>query len=248
MHALGRVIVAVLLVYLVVAAPILGRQRYQRLRRRLTADPGARLRIYQQAPLRAALLSGLIVAAGLLLDRTAGDVDLRVPRAGLGLGMVAGFLVAFAVGTALGLKQVRTEKGRAFVEAQIGGARLLLPTTSTERWWSIAIALAAGTWEELAYRGFLAEVVRTWQPGWGWLAVAAVTSTVFGLAHLYQGVRGVVLTGLLGFALASLVHSTGSLWPAMVVHALIDIRSLTLIGWELNRSAPPEPAAVATSA
>jgi hypothetical protein len=47
-------------------------------------------------------------------------------------------------------------------------------------------------------------------------------------------------------ALASIVASTGSLVPAMVVHVLIDVRSLTLIGWELNRSAP-EPAPVGSA-
>ena len=42
-------------------------------------------------------------------------------------------LVAFALGTVLGLRQLRSARGRAFVEAQLGGARLLLPTTVTER-------------------------------------------------------------------------------------------------------------------
>ncbi len=234
-RAVGLVLVAVLVGYLVVAAPLVGRQRYERFRQRLASDPGARLALYRKAPLRAAVMTALILLAGIALERAADDVDLRWPRVGVGLGMVAGFLVAFGFGTVLGLKQLHSERGRAFVEAQLGGARLLLPTTLTERHWSVAVAVAAGVSEELAYRGFLAETVRTWQPTWGWFAVAVVTSAVFGLAHLYQGVKGVVLTGVLGLALASLTNSTRSLVPAMVVHALIDIRSLTVIGWELHR-------------
>ena len=127
------------------------------------------------------------------------------------------------------------------MEAQLGGARLLLPTTVTERRWSVAVALSAGVWEELVYRGLLAEAVRTLFPGWGWSAVALVTGSVFGAAHLYQGAKGVVLTGLLGVALSSIVASTHSLYPAMLVHALIDVRSLTVIGWELRTWAAPGP-------
>ena len=239
MHIVGRVLAGALVLYIAAVAPLHGRRRYERLRARIAADPGARLQLYRRTPLRAVLLSALVVAIGALLGRHAGDVDLRWPRNGWGVGMVAGFLVAFGLGTVFGLRQLRSERGRAFVEAQLGGARLLLPGTPQERRWSVGVALSAGVWEELVYRGFLAEVVRTAFPSWHWLPVALVTGTVFGAAHLYQGARGVVLTGALGVALSSIVASTGSLLPAMLVHALIDVRSLTVIGWELQRLTPP---------
>ncbi len=246
MRIVGQILLVALVAYLALVAPLDGRRRYGRLRARIAADPAARLRLYRRAPVRASILCLAVLGCGWLLDRTAADVDLRWPRSGWGIGMVAGFLVAFGAGTVLGVRQVRSPRGRAFVEAQLGGARLLLPTTELERWWSVGIALSAGVWEELAYRGLLAEVVRTAAPSWAWLPVALVTGTVFGLAHLYQGARGVVLTGLLGVALSSIVASTGSLLPAMVVHALIDVRSLTIIGWELRRYAPaPAGGAVA---
>ena len=238
MHPAGRVLAVVLVVGVAVVAPVHGRRRYARLRARIAADATARLRLYRHTPVRAVILCAVVVMIGALLGRRAADIDLRVPRGGVGTGMVVGFLVAFAAGTVLGLRQLRSPRGRAFVEALLGGARLLLPATVQERRWSIAVALSAGVWEELVYRGFLAEVVRTARPSWGWLPVALVTGTVFGLAHLYQGKRGVVLTGLLGVALSSIVASTHSLYPAMLVHALIDIRSLTVIGWELQRLAP----------
>ena len=241
MHAVGQVLLAGLVAYLVVVAPLHGRRRYDRLRARIQADSGARLALYRRAPGRAAVMCGVVALLGWLLGRHAGDVDLRAPVGGWGVGMVGGFLVAFAVGTVLGLRQLRSARGRAFVEAQLGGARLLLPTTVTERRWSVAVALSAGVWEELVYRGLLAEVVRTLFPGWGWSTVALVTGSVFGAAHLYQGAKGVVLTGLLGVALSSIVASTHSLYPAMLVHALIDVRSLTVIGWELRTWAAPVP-------
>jgi len=55
-----------------------------------------------------------------------------------------------------------------------------------------------------------------------------VTAAAFGFAHLYQGTRGVLLTGLVGAYLAWLTLSTGSLLPAIVIHALIDLRVLAL--------------------
>lgn len=242
MRIVGQALLGVMVAYLVLVAPVWGRRRYERFRDRVAADPGARLRLYRQAPVRAAVLSGVVLLCGWLLERRPSDIDLRLPGGGWGLGMLLGFLVAFGAGTFLGVRQVRSPQGRAFVEAQLGGARLLLPTTGQERRWSVAIALAAGVWEEIAYRGLLAEVVRTVAPSWGWFPVALVTSAVFGFAHLYQGLRGVLLTGLLGLALSSIVAATGSLVPAMVVHALIDVRALTVIGWELRRHDPPDPA------
>lgn len=242
MHIVGRVLTGALVLYIAAVAPLHGRRRYERLRARIAADPGARLRLYRRTPLRAALLAAVVVVIGALLGRHAGDVDLRWPTGGWGVGMVAGFLVAFGVGTVVGLRQLHSARGRAFVEAQLGGARLLLPTTERERRWSVAVALSAGAWEELVYRGFLAEVVRTAFPSWSWLPVALITGAVFGAAHLYQGTKGVLLTGVLGVGLSSIVASTGSLLPAMLVHALIDVRSLTVIGWELQRLTPPAPA------
>ena len=61
----------------------------------------------------------------------------------------------------------------------------------------------------------------------------------FGLAHLYQGVRGVLLTGVLGAYLAWLTISSGSLLPAMAIHALIDLRVLALP--DLGAPAVPLP-------
>jgi membrane protease YdiL (CAAX protease family) len=60
-------------------------------------------------------------------------------------------------------------------------------------------------------------------PEWVLVAVAAVA---FGLAHAYQGVGGIVLTGVLGGVLAALYLSTGSLLLPVLLHAVIDLRFL----------------------
>jgi membrane protease YdiL (CAAX protease family) len=78
------------------------------------------------------------------------------------------------------------------------------------------------------FRGFGIAYVRFLWPdaGDGWIIL--ITSAVFGLAHLYQGLRGVVLTGLVGAAFASMTLTTGSLVPAIAVHAMVDLRILGL--------------------
>jgi membrane protease YdiL (CAAX protease family) len=58
-----------------------------------------------------------------------------------------------------------------------------------------------------------------------WVLALAV-ATVFGLAHVYQGAAGVVVTTMMGAVLGLLVVATGSLLPAVVLHAVLDLRAL----------------------
>jgi len=117
---------------------------------------------------------------------------------------------------------------RATIERQARGFVALLPRTVDERTTFALLAVTAGVCEELIFRGFGIAYVRWLWPGATHFWLIAITSAAFGLAHLYQGVRGVLLTGLVGAVLASLVLATGSLLPAMVIHALIDLRVLAL--------------------
>jgi len=58
---------------------------------------------------------------------------------------------------------------------------------------------------------------------------ALVLSTIlFGFAHIYQGWKGVLGTGLVGGVLAYLYLSTGSLLLPIVLHILIDARIVFL--------------------
>ena len=52
-HIVGRVLTGALVLYIAAVAPLHGRRRYERLRARIAADPGARLRLYRRTPLRA---------------------------------------------------------------------------------------------------------------------------------------------------------------------------------------------------
>ena len=58
-------------------------------------------------------------------------------------------------------------------------------------------AVTAGVCEEILYRGFGITYVHWLWPSASHLQLIVVTSAAFGIAHSYQGLRGVVLTGRL---------------------------------------------------
>lgn len=109
----------------------------------------------------------------------------------------------------------------------------LLPRTGRERRAFAALSVAAGFGEELAYRGYA--IVGLGLLAAGPWAAAALSSAVFGLLHAYQGVEGVVRTGLTGFALAAGVLLSGSLLPAIAAHILVDLVAGLLVGPVLLR-------------
>jgi hypothetical protein len=56
------------------------------------------------------------------------------------------------------------------------------------------------------------------------------------MAHAYQGIKGILATGIVGGLFTLVVLISGSLWPAIVLHALVDIEQ-GLIAWLVLRRA-----------
>jgi membrane protease YdiL (CAAX protease family) len=117
------------------------------------------------------------------------------------------------------------------LKAKLGDTVLLLPTNAAERRLFAATAMTAGVCEELLCRGFLLWYLGHWMGPWVAVVVGAIP---FGVAHLYQGRKGVVKTGVMGLLLGVLFVGTGSLlWP-MIVHAAIDLGA-GMLGDRLGR-------------
>ncbi|MEO9044177.1 MAG: CPBP family intramembrane glutamic endopeptidase [Candidatus Dormibacter sp.] len=79
--------------------------------------------------------------------------------------------------------------------------------------------------QELQFRGLLLGALDRVAPPW---AANLGQAAFFGLAHIavqYQGPAGafVPVTIVLGFVLGWVTQRTGSLWPAIVIHAVADI-------------------------
>jgi CAAX protease family protein len=236
-QVLAAGLATVLAVALVFVQPLAGRRRYAALMARVAADPGARLRHYRRGITGEWAVVGLIVVIGVLAGRTATSIGLRVPHDPWFTTQLVGEIALLLGITTLFM---RHPKFLDPLRRQARGFLALLPRTHEERLTFAALAVTAGICEEIVFRGFGFAYVRFLWPSVtdGWLIV--ITSVVFGLAHLYQGPRGVVLTGLAGAVFASMTLTTGSLLPAIAVHAMVDLRILGLP--DLARDVIPTPA------
>lgn len=112
----------------------------------------------------------------------------------------------------------------------------LIPRTGAELAWWLGLSLSAGFCEEFVFRGYL---IWLFQPFVGLWGAAALSVVMFGLAHAYQGTRGIVTTGVVGAMLTLVVLVLGSLWPAIVLHALLDIGQ-GLLAWVALRGVHAE--------
>lgn len=90
--------------------------------------------------------------------------------------------------------------------------------------------LFGGIVEEVIFRGYVV--------GWGtalfgaraapWLVV--LSAVVFGVSHLYQGVAGMLATGLVGFAFGLLYLGTNRrLLPVIVAHMTVNAYGITML-------------------
>ncbi|MCT4786701.1 CPBP family intramembrane glutamic endopeptidase [Exiguobacterium aestuarii] len=100
--------------------------------------------------------------------------------------------------------------------------KLLLPRTKNEEQAWSAVSVTAGVTEEFIFRGVLLYTISLYieVPN---LTLALIGGALFGMAHAYQGIKGVVTTGVVGFGLGLLYLGMGVLWPVMVLHALLDL-------------------------
>ncbi|GLV59552.1 hypothetical protein KDH_63780 [Dictyobacter sp. S3.2.2.5] len=103
-------------------------------------------------------------------------------------------------------------------------------TTLINIWSTVAFG------EELIYRGYLFNRIADLfgGEGGGWTIALFGQAIIFGSAHAYQGLAGVLLTGSYGFlsGLLYLLYKR-NLWPCVIAHGLIDTISimLTFLGW-----------------
>jgi len=148
--------------------------------------------------------------------------------------------VAIGVGIFIILAQViylatvsRNADKLTAIKEQMGELSNLAPQTRTERRLFDMVSITAGVCEEILYRGLLlatlVSLVGTWP-------AVAITSLIFGLGHAYQGISGIAKTGLVGLGLALLTVSSGSLFIAIVLHAVIDLTSGRIMGKALRNT------------
>jgi uncharacterized protein len=232
----------VLFVLIALVSPILDKAwLYPWLTRATEAGvPGARPRAYLVGILGQWIPVGAVLALWVSRGR-----PLTVLGLGLGspLGLGIGLALAGAVIVLLALQHrallARPER-LAAVLPQVSSARPLLPHTPGELRGFKLLSITAGICEELMYRGYIWWYLAVWTGPW---AGAALSSILFGAGHLYMDRKAAVRAGAVGAVMAGIVLGCGSLWPAMIIHAAIDINSGSLAFHALRRSqgGSPEP-------
>lgn len=210
--------------YLILVTSWLGYLWYQRVQRRLAADvPDAKVGLY-----RGLLAEQILITAVVLAIWRGG-----VPASGLGLVVPRSWawncaavlvIVGVLVWSSVRLRP-KAEKLRVKVDDHLGA---LLPGTPQERSWFGAVSVGAGISEELCFRGFLLYYLAAYLPNTATWQRVLVTAIVFALAHIYQGWKPAIGTGVLGLILAGLYLLTRSLFLPMVVHAAVDLRVLLI--------------------
>jgi len=116
------------------------------------------------------------------------------------------------------------------VRRSLRRAELLMPRTKGEHPVAILLALTAGTCEEFMFRGFVIWYFLTFWPGtrFGLIFAIVGSSILFGLGHIYLGVKNVPSTAIAGVLFAAIAFLGGSLLPVMVLHTALDLNSFDL--------------------
>ncbi|MBN9519419.1 CPBP family intramembrane metalloprotease [bacterium] len=166
----------------------------------------------------------VVVAFGIALWTASGrswtSFGFSVPAGWWLWAAVALFLLLAAYHAYAAVTLARCPETRTSLRQQIGPLAAVVPHTRTELCWFGGVSLTAGFCEEFLFRGYFIWVFARWL---GWWGAAALSLTVFAVGHLYQGWNGVLRTGIVGALFTLVVAVFDSLWPAVALHALVDL-------------------------
>src|SRR5271166_2802870 len=207
--------------------------RYEIPRLKASRDPRKKLKFYWRviaAEWVCTAVAYLALGFGTLFTIRPVPGEIGWLTGSLGRSVVLGLFTAIAIALlapaimALWNETIRTKAAKA---AQ--ALSFLIPSSNEERRWWWLLCITAGVCEELLYRGFLLHYLHTapFHLGLSWALVVA--ALIFGIGHLYQGVKPALGTAVLGFVLGAVFVATGSLLIPIIAHAMLDLRVLMLL-------------------
>ena len=226
-----------------VAMPLLGVWDFRRLLAAVAAGRAdARFKAYTWTLIMEWALVAIFAGWWLFNGRGLAPIGLLPTAAGWqwlanGLGIAATVIVIWQMFTV-----IKSPKELAKARKAMGDLGTLAPQTAADKKMFAAVAISAGICEEIVYRGVLLAVLT---PLIGLWPAVGVSSLIFGLAHTYQGLFGIVKTGFIGLIFTLLVIYSGSLFVAMLLHAVVDLTSGRVMSVAL--AAEPEPEMSPTS-
>jgi hypothetical protein len=197
-------------------------------RRRSQTDPArARTWLWAWAIFGAWPVSAVGAALWEVNDRSWASFGFSVPGGWRLWVSIALFLLLAAYFAFAAATLARSSDARAGLRQQFGKLTAVVPHTRKELYWFSGVSVTAGFCEEFLFRGYLIWVFSPW---FGWWGAAALSLPFFAIAHLpvYQGWNGVLRTGIVGAVFTLVVAIFNSLWPAIALHALIDLSQGTM--------------------
>jgi membrane protease YdiL (CAAX protease family) len=148
-------------------------------------------------------------------------LDLRRPRADLGLGALLALVIG---GTGLGL---------VLVARHLGISATIVASGLPDVWWRIPVLVLAAAQnallEETLVVGYLLH--RLQQLGWQPPRALAASAVLRGSYHLYQGVPAFAGNAVMGLVFGRLFQLRGRTAPLVVAHFLID--AVAFVGYAL---------------
>lgn len=229
-----------------IAVPWRGAVRVRRLLARPQLTTSDRLALYASTIAFQWLAAGVVAWRATARGLTTQQLALTVPDAGRAI--VGGIALCLVLGAAqlYSLRRLaRTPPKRQSFLHEF--ARKIMPQNMTEGLAFFALVVTVALCEEFLYRGFIFAVAENVFGGSAVFALL-ISSALFGLAHLYQGKKGLVSTFVVGTLFAGARLATGSLAPAMIAHLLTDLLAGLASGKLAQHADASEPQGQATPA
>ena len=217
-------VVAGVLIVLGVLYPLADAKRFRAKLGSLGESPSpARIRIYWQLIAWLWVIAAVVFFYWIYRGYSFSELGFSVPNTlmfWLVLGGI-GIFVGVMVFTSVGLTRSAELRGKVIESMAKMDESPLLPRNQREmRLWGIC-SLSASS-EEVVFRGFFFWYLLSQSNVW----VAAIASTaLFAIAHAYQGMYGVLRSGIYGAVLMMAYLLAGSIWPPIILHVAQDLYS-----------------------
>ena len=204
---------------------------------KLRALPDAQIDQIRPRIYLSAMVSHWMMTAAALSPLLIGKADMNA----LGLGFPTESLPRVALALTLVLvaglyiyvqrkRVMAIPEGRELVRGAVKRIGWIMPKTQRERKLWVVVSFHAGVCEELFFRGYLLALLNYALPFW---AAALIAATMFGFGHMYQGVKGMLATAVVGGVMIGLYVLSGSLWVSMLAHTVYDIHGGEFGRWAL---------------
>jgi membrane protease YdiL (CAAX protease family) len=176
-----------------------------------------------------AVVAGLYHRRRFFLDTLRGGAGTWRTEAWRGVALYLGTLLMFAVAA----KLLQVAGLRPHYDPSVINA--MAPTGALELLAWLCVSVVVGFCEEHVFRGYLLQQMLAWARGKGASPMVAassaviLTSVLFGSLHVYEGVGGAILIGILGAMYAAVALRRGNLRAVIVAHVLQDFMTVLFI-------------------